>query len=59
MSTGAMVITNPNNLKFTKNMVKLLGTNPSLLIIAYVKRLTSPSTYFVHCDLDKEQNLLN
>ena len=28
--------------------------------ITYVKRLTSPSTYFVHCDLiDKRQNLVN
>ena len=60
MSTGALVITNRNNVRFTKNLVKLLNTDPSSFIISYVKRLTSPSTYFVHCDLvDKDQNLLN
>ena len=45
MSTGAMVITNPNNLKFTKNLVKLLGTDPSVFIITYVKRLTTPTLF--------------
>ena len=30
------------------------------MFMTFVKRLTSPSTYFIHCDLvDKEQNLLN
>ena len=55
-----MVITNPNNVKFAKKLVKLLNTDPSLLITLYIKRLNSPSTYFIHCDLlDTEQNLLN
>ena len=60
MSTGALVITNPNNVNFTKNMVKLLGIDPSLFLITHIKRLTLPSTYFVHCDLvNADQNLLN
>ena len=30
------------------------------MFITYVKWLTSPSTYFIHCDLvDKSQNLVN
>ena len=57
MPTGAMVITNLNKVQFTKNLVKLLGTDPSVFITSYIKRLNSPSTYFVHCDLvDKDQN---
>jgi len=29
-------------------------------LITFVKRLTSPATYFIHCDLiDKKQNLFN
>ena len=50
---------NQNNVTFSNNLLKLLGLK-STLFIAFVKRLTSPSTYFVHCDLiDKRQNLLN
>ena len=41
-------------------MSELLGIRRNLQFITYVKQLTSPSTYFTHCDLvDKEQNLLN
>ena len=55
-----MVINNPNNLRFSTNLVDLLGVNPALTQITAIKRLTSPITYFIHCDLlDKEQNLLN
>ena len=38
MSTGSMVINNPNNVRFSKNVVKLLNADPSLFIITYVKR---------------------
>ena len=48
--TGAMIIYN----------TELFGVDRELRIINYVKRLNSPTTYFIHCDLvDKEQNLLN
>ena len=53
------------NLKMKKiildhDLSELLGVDRQLKLITAVKRLTSPSTYFVHCDLvDKEQNLLN
>ena len=54
-----MTIFNQNNVTFSNNLLKLLGIE-STLFIAFIKRLTSPSTYFVHCDLiDKRQNLLN
>ena len=57
---GLMVIHNPKNIRFSANLVELFGVNPALNPITIKKRLNSPTTYFVHCDLiDKRQNLLN
>jgi len=43
-----------------RDLASLLGIGRKLNLITYVKRLTSPTTYFVHCDLiDKQQNLFN
>ena len=57
---GSMVINNPDNLRFSVNLVELLGVNHLLAQITTIKRLNSPTTYFIHCDLvDKDQNLLN
>ena len=59
---SGMTISNPHRteIEITPNLANLLGVNPDLNGIIDVKRLTSPSTYFVHCDLiDKKQNLLN
>ena len=54
-----MFIFNQNNVKFSNNLLELLGIK-NTLFMTFVKRLTSPSTYFVHCDLvDKRQNLVN
>ena len=47
-------------IKFDKNLSELLGIGQELQWIRFVKRMKSPTTYFIHCDLvDKEQNLLN
>ena len=55
---GAMIIYGGNT-RFSNNLLQLLGIR-KLLPITFVKRLTSPSTYFVHCNLiDKRQNLFN
>ena len=59
-----MTISNPDGEEITvsSNLAKLMGIDPDINGggIIDVKRLTSPSTYFVHCDLiDKKQNLLN
>ena len=60
MPVGSMVISNPDNLRFSVNLVEFLGVNPSLKQITFVKRLNSPITYFIHCHLvAKKQNLLN
>ena len=61
---GQMVIekVDPLNekIKFDKNLSKLLGIDQDLPFMRYVKRLNSPTTYYIHCDLvDKEQNLFN
>ena len=55
---GSMII-NSSNVTFSHGLLQLLGIQ-RLSFITFVKRLTAPSTYFVHCDLiDKRQNLLN
>ena len=49
-----------DKIKFDKNLSELLGIDQDLQWIRYVKRMESPTTDFIHCDLvDKEQNLLN
>ena len=49
-----------DKIKFDKNLSELLGIDQDLQWIRYVKRMMSPTTYFIHCDLvDKEQNLFN
>ena len=53
------MIINGGNTRFSHGLLQLLGIQ-KLSFATIVKRLTSPSTYFVHCDLiDKRQNLLN
>lgn len=60
MPVGSMVINNPNNLRFSVNLVELLGVNPAFTPITIIKQLHSLITYFIHCDLvNKKQNLLN
>ena len=55
---GSMIIYGGNT-RFSHGLLQLLGIQ-RLLFSTFVKRLTAPSTYFVHCDLiDKRQNLLN
>ena len=60
--TGAMVTYNTSGHKIMldTDLAELFGIDRELRIINYVKRLKSPTTYFIHCDLlDKKQNLLN
>ena len=42
------------------DLADLLGIGRKSKTITFVKRLTAPTTYFIHCDLiDKERNLFN
>ena len=55
---GSMIIYGGNT-RFSHGLLQLLCIQ-SLSAITFVNQLTSPSAYFVHCDLiDKKQNLLN
>ena len=55
---GSMIIYGGNT-RFSDNLLQLLGIQ-RILFSTFVKRLTAPSTYFVHCDLiDQRQNLFN
>ena len=57
-STGVMIIYGGNT-RFSHGLLQLLGIH-KLSPITFIKQLTAPSTYFVHCDLiNKRQNLLN
>ena len=59
---SGMIVHNPNNadIRVTQNLADLLDIQTDLKGNVYIKRLTSPQTYFVHCDLiNKRQNLLN
>ena len=48
------------DIRLDHNLSELLDIGANLMFVTLVKRLTSPSTYFVHCDLiDKRQNLLS
>ena len=55
---GSMVIQG-GSIRFSHGLLQLLGLQ-KLSPITFVKQLTTPSTYYVHCDLiDKKQTLLN
>jgi len=59
---GQLVIRNSGGkpIELDRDLANLLGIGRKLNLITRVKRLTSPTTYFIHCDLlDKEQNLFN
>ena len=59
---GGMIIHNSGmtNVKLGHNLSELLGIGSNLMFMTFVKRLNSPTTYFIHCDLvDKRQNLVN
>ena len=60
--TGAMVIYNKtgNKILLDEDLADFLGYDKELNHISFIKRINSPTTYFIHCDLiDKRQNLLN
>jgi len=59
---GQLVIKNVGGeqIELDRDLARLLGSDRKLGYITFVKGLTSPTAYFIHCDLiDKEQNLFN
>ena len=60
--TGAMVIYNTtgNKILLDEHLADFLGYDKELKLISFIKRLNSPNTYFIHCDMvDRRQNLVN
>ena len=50
----------PSEIKVSHDLARLIGTSTTLGQLEYIKKLNSPSTYFIHCNLiDKNQNFLN
>ena len=59
---GQLVIRNfgAKPIELDRDLANLLGIGRKLQLITFVKRLTYPTTYFVHGDLiDKQKNLFN
>jgi len=59
---GQLVIRNLGKkpIELDRDLANLLGSGRKLNLITFVKRLTSPTTYLIHCDLiDTERNLFN
>ena len=60
--TGVMTIYNTtgNKMLLDKHLSDFLSFDKELKLISFIKRLNSPTTYFIHCDLvNKDQNLVN
>ena len=56
---SSMTIFTQNDVTFSDSLLKLLGIK-RVFLVTFVKRLNSPTSYFIHCDLiDKRQKLLN
>ena len=52
--------TNGKEISVSRSLHQLINTGPTLTTITYVKKLNSPSTYFIHCDLiDRNFNFVN
>ena len=59
---GQLVIKNfgAKQINLDDNLAKLFGTGQNLPLITNVKRISSTTEYFIHCDLiDKTNNLFN
>ena len=50
----------PSEIKVSHDLARLIGTSTTLQQHEYIKKLNSPSTYFIPCNLiDKNKNFLN
>ena len=52
--------TNGREISLSRSLHQLINSGPTLTTITYVKKLNSPSAYFIHCDLiDRNFNFVN
>ena len=51
---------NGREISLSRSLHQLINSEPTLTTITYVKKLNSPSAYFIHCDLiDRNFNFVN
>ena len=51
---------NGREISLSRSLHQLINSGPTLSTITYVKKLNSPSAYFIHCDLiDRNFNFVN
>ena len=51
---------NGKDISISQSLNHLINSGPTLTKITYVKKLNSPSAYFIHCDLiDRDFNFVN
>ena len=51
---------NGKEISLSRSLHQLINSGPTLTKITYVKKLNSPSAYFIHCDLiDRNLNFFN
>ena len=51
---------NGRGISLSRSLHQLINSGPTLTTITYVKKLNSPSAYFIHCDLiDRDFNFVN
>jgi len=56
-SSSILKITTQQGVSITHGLAALLGTGTRLHLTSHVRKLNTPSTYFIHCDLiDKTKN---
>ena len=52
--------TDGREISLSRSLYQLINSGPTLTTITYVKKLNSPSAYFIHCDLiDRDFNFVN
>ena len=52
--------TDEKEISVSRSLNQLIGSGPTLYSDTYVKKLNSPSAYFIHCDLiDRKFNFVN
>jgi len=59
-SSSVLQITSEKGISISHGLAALIGTGTTLDLTSHVRKLNTPSTYFIHCDLiDRSKNFFN
>jgi len=59
-SSSVLKITSKKGILISHDLADLLATGTRLDLTSYIKKLNTPSAYFIHCDLiDRSKNFFN